>query len=589
MYRDVTQWTMIRRRLLTGSVSQRQIARETGISRQTIRTMIEFPIPPGYRRKKPVNRPTLGPCLGLIDHMVKEDHGKPKKQKRTARRIWELLKEEHRFTGGYTIVKDYVREARRRPATASKSDPSQIAFSQHSFEPEDQAELTYELIQSVSKREAIRLLRIVFGGGSPQFDMEKLNSLLAPFAKKETCGTRRLRARQSAFEWMRKVLQGEVSLDALAAELGEVSDLNELVTVVTEGRLPDRNRALTVLAREKGFSITDVCGSLHLSKASVLKYCRRYHEGGAKLLLARKIPSTTKFDKEPNKQAVFSLLHTPPSTHAINRSTWRMADLKEVLQKQGLLLSKHIIRTILKEAGYRWRSARVVLTSRDPEYRTKLEAIKNILSGLGQDEAFFSIDEYGPFAVKKKGGVKRVAPGEKYVVPQWQKSKGWMILTAALELSRNRVTHFYSRAKNTEEMIRMADLLRGQYSTCRTIYLSWDAASWHISKKLLTHLKTLNQEAEREGYPIVKTAPLPAGAQFLNVIESIFSGMARAIIHNSDYPSIEAAQDAIGLYFAERNAHFSEHPKRAGQKIWGKERVPSAFLEGQNCKDPRYR
>src|SRR5882724_6536818 len=189
MYRDVTQWTMIRRRLLTGSVSQRQIARETGISRQTIRTMIEFPIPPGYRRKKPVNRPTLGPCLGLIDHMVKEDHGKPKKQKRTARRIWELLKEEHRFTGGYTIVKDYVREARRRPATASKSDPSQIAFSQHSFEPEDQAELTYELIQSVSKREAIRLLRIVFGGGSPQFDMEKLNSLLAPFAKKETCGT----------------------------------------------------------------------------------------------------------------------------------------------------------------------------------------------------------------------------------------------------------------------------------------------------------------------------------------------------------------------------------------------------------------
>jgi hypothetical protein len=70
MYRNVTQWTRIRRRALTGSVSQKQIARETGISRQTIRKMIEFPIPPGYRREKPVNRPTLGPCLGLIDHMV---------------------------------------------------------------------------------------------------------------------------------------------------------------------------------------------------------------------------------------------------------------------------------------------------------------------------------------------------------------------------------------------------------------------------------------------------------------------------------------------------------------------------------------
>ena len=80
------------------------------------------------------------------------------------------------------------------------------------------------------------------------------------------------------------------------------------------------------------------------------------------------------------------------------------------------------------------------------------------------------------------------------------------------------MTHFYSHAKNTEEMIKMADLLRTQYRTCRTIYLSWDAASWHISKKLLAHLEELNQEAARDGYPIVKTAPLPAGAQFLNLI-----------------------------------------------------------------------
>ncbi len=590
MYRDVTQWTRIRRRVLTGGVSQTQIERETGISRQTVRKMIEFPIPPGYRRKKPVDRRKLRPYSGLIEGVVKEDQGKSKTQQHTARQMWEWLRRKHGFTGGYTIVKDYVREARRRTASGSKSDPSQLAFSQHAFKPEDPAELTYELIESVPKREAIRLLRVMFGGGPPQVDMERLNRLLEPFAIRETCAARRLRARQSAFDWMRKVLQGEASLNPLARELGGLSDLNELLTVVTEGRLSDRNRALAVLAREKGFSITDVCGFLHLSKASVLKYCRRYHEGGAELLMVGKIPSTTKFDKEHNKQAVFSLFHTPPSTYSINRTTWRMADLQEVLRRQGLPLCKDVIRTIFKEAGYKWRSARVVLTSRDPEYRTKVEAIKKLLSELGEDEAFFSIDEYGPFAVKKKGGVKRVAPRQEYVVPQWQKSKGWMILTAALELSRNQVTHFYSLAKNTEEMIKMADLLRAQYRTCRTIYLSWDAASWHISKKLIAHLEKLNQEAERDGYyPIVKTAPLPAGAQFLNVIESVFSGMARAIIHNSDYPSSDAAKEAIDLYFAERNGHFSKHPKRAGQKIWRKERVPSEFMEGQNCKDPLYR
>jgi hypothetical protein len=128
-----------------------------------------------------------------------------------------------------------------------------------------------------------------------------------------------------------------------------------------------------------------------------------------------------------------------------------MIDLQGVLRRQGLPLCKDVIRTIIKQAGYKWRSARVVLTSRDPEYRAKVDAVKKILSELGQDEAFFSIDEYGPFAVKKKDGVKRVAPNQEYVVPQWKKSKGWMILTAALELSRTQVSHFYSRAKNTEE------------------------------------------------------------------------------------------------------------------------------------------
>jgi hypothetical protein len=232
MYRDVTQWTRIRRRVLTGGVSQRQTERETGISRTTVRKMIEFPIPPGYRRKRAVNRPKLGPCLELINHIVKEDQGKPKPQQHTARQTWESLKENLGFTGGYTIVKDYVREVGRRTSGDSKRDLSCLTFSQHASKPEEPAELTYQLIQSVSKREAIRLLRVMFGGGPPQVDLEWLKRLLEPFAKKETRGTKRLRARLSAFDWMRKVLQGEVSLNALARELGELSDLNELLSVV---------------------------------------------------------------------------------------------------------------------------------------------------------------------------------------------------------------------------------------------------------------------------------------------------------------------------------------------------------------------
>jgi transposase len=93
-------------------MSEREAVRQFGIARETVRKMLRYSVPPGYRRKKPVQRPKLGPWLGVIDQILKDDEERPKKQRHTAKRIWDRLKEEHGFTGGYTIVKDYVREAR---------------------------------------------------------------------------------------------------------------------------------------------------------------------------------------------------------------------------------------------------------------------------------------------------------------------------------------------------------------------------------------------------------------------------------------------------------------------------------------------
>ena len=79
----------------------------------------------------------------------------------------------------------------------------------------------------------------------------------------------------------------------------------------------------------------------------------------------------------------------------------------------------------------------------------------------------------------------------------------------------------------------------------------------------------MNEHAflKQSNTPIVKLAPLPARSQFLNVIESVFSGMAAAIIQNSDYESVDEAKEAIDRYFRERNEHFQKNPKRAGNKI----------------------
>ena len=64
--------------------------------------------------------------------------------------------------------------------------------------------------------------------------------------------------------------------------------------------------------------------------------------------------------------------------------------------------------------------------------------------------------------------------------------------------------------------------------------------------------------------------------------------MARAIIHNSDYQSVDECKEAIDKYYNERNERFLKNPKKAGNKIWGKERVKAIFSESNNCKDPKY-
>jgi transposase len=292
------------------------------------------------------------------------------------------------------------------------------------------------------------------------------------------------------------------------------------------------------------------------------------------------------------RDRIIGLLHETPQIHGINRASWSLKTLAQAFEKQyGESIGKTTLSEYVRAEGYTFRKARRVLTSPDPSYRDKMEEITRVLSNLRDDEKFFSIDEFGPFSVRMRGGMALTPKGTTRVVPQRQRSKGRLIITAALELSTNQITHFYSERKNTDETIKLLGILLRQYSNQRCLYLSWDAASWHVSAKLTERVSEVNHAAGRShgGILLVKLMPLPSSAQFLNVIESVFSGMAKGILHNSDYLSAEDCRTAIDRYFAERNEAYRRNPRRAGKKIWGKELVQPCFTPSNNCKDPTWR
>jgi transposase len=97
---------------LKEGLSERAVARRTGLHRNTVRKILSEGGPALYRRGAPAARPKLGPFVDVIDEMLKSDRHSPRKQRHTAKRIFERLRVEHGYTGGYTQVKSYIRESR---------------------------------------------------------------------------------------------------------------------------------------------------------------------------------------------------------------------------------------------------------------------------------------------------------------------------------------------------------------------------------------------------------------------------------------------------------------------------------------------
>ncbi len=113
MYR-VELYAQVRRACHVEGMSIREASRVFNLDRKTVRKMLLFSVPPGYRQVKAVRRPKLDPFTGIIDQILEEDEARPRKQRHTAKRIFDRLREEYGFEGGETIVKDYVRGRRRR-------------------------------------------------------------------------------------------------------------------------------------------------------------------------------------------------------------------------------------------------------------------------------------------------------------------------------------------------------------------------------------------------------------------------------------------------------------------------------------------
>jgi len=110
----VDQKEIIRREYFIKRKSMREIARELHHSRKTIHKAIMDPGIPVYSRKKPRGKPVIGPYLPIVTQWLEEDRRRPVKQRHTAKRIYDRLKDEYGFPGGERTVRRQVSLLRER-------------------------------------------------------------------------------------------------------------------------------------------------------------------------------------------------------------------------------------------------------------------------------------------------------------------------------------------------------------------------------------------------------------------------------------------------------------------------------------------
>ena len=110
------EWTSIRWLHFRERKSVRWIAKEFKISRKTVAKYLEKPDAPRYKLGQPRAKPVADQWRTRIEEILESDKDAPRKQRHTARRIYNRLVDEAGYSGSERTIRQVVADLKNKPA-----------------------------------------------------------------------------------------------------------------------------------------------------------------------------------------------------------------------------------------------------------------------------------------------------------------------------------------------------------------------------------------------------------------------------------------------------------------------------------------
>lgn len=266
MYRNHTLWANIRKRVLEKGISRRQVSKETGLHRKTIRKILIHENPPDYSRAS-----TESCCAvkykKIINGFLKANNQLNPEGQYTTRDIYNYLVSEEDFLGSYSTVYRYVR---------------QLLNKDHNHN-DKLIEMVYDFIISSNKNQALALIRNLSSKQSFIFSPISVQQFLS----RTSAGNEFLKSLRpkhpkttSDIEWIRRLINRKINQKDLQDEFITKPAILDATKCLFDNRIKYRNRAIIILSHLHGISIHTISKEINLTRDTVRRIIKSFNEFG---------------------------------------------------------------------------------------------------------------------------------------------------------------------------------------------------------------------------------------------------------------------------------------------------------------------